>query len=382
MWKFCLSKCSCLTFVQRRYVTMNRTTSIIDNVINSLLKTYQKEYDQLQKLAYDESIERKQYLKTILHIMNRREDLLRDINETKKLFQENNDDDDIQQMANEELSRLRTNLDSINNQILDEVLPEEPADNDDAELEVTAGVGGQEAMLFAKDLFHMYSNYSNFRKWSFEIIEYDKTDIGGLRQGKALVNGIDVFKSLKYECGVHRVQRVPLTEKSGRIHTSTATVAVLPQPKDIKIELPAKDLIAEPIRARGPGGQHVNKSESGCRLTHIPTGIVLERQDDRFFNMNKNLAIKAMKNKLYQIQYDEQRTRLSQARKQQIGSGSRNEKIRTYNVPQNRISDERLDENVHNVQEFFLGTHRLHTMIENLKQKDRLERLIDLTNKS
>ncbi|UJR09883.1 hypothetical protein I4U23_014105 [Adineta vaga] len=285
------------------------------------------------------------------------------------------------QMAADELIRLENKLTFINNEILDEILPREPADNDDAELEVTTGVGGQEAMLFAKELFHMYKNYANFRKWSFQTVEYDETDIGGLRQGKAFLNGFDVFKSLKYECGVHRVQRVPQTEKSGRIHTSTVTVAVLPQPKDINIELPAKDLLAEPIRARGPGGQHVNKSESGCRLTHLPTGTVLERQDERFFNKNKNLAIKAMQNKLYQMQYDEQQARLQRTRKQQTGSGNRNEKIRTYNIPQNRISDERLQENAHHVTEFLDGTHRLHAMIEELKQQDRLQRLIELINK-
>ncbi|CAF1029609.1 unnamed protein product [Rotaria sordida] len=384
MWNIYLKRLSFIIFSRRTLTTTNNNNNniIIDNIIKRLTINYKKELDQLQINENENTIERIQYLKKILQTMKLREKLLQDIDETKTLSNENNDDDDISQMATDELVRLRTNLNSIDNEILEHILPEAPADNDDAELEVTTGVGGQEAMLFAKELFQMYTNYANFRKWSFEIVEYDKTDIGGLRQGKAFINGLDVFKSLKYECGVHRVQRVPQTEKSGRIHTSTVTVAVLPQPKDIKIELPAKDLIAEPIRSRGPGGQHVNKSESGCRLTHLPTGIVLERQDERFFNLNKNLAIKAMKNKLYQIQYDEQQERLFQTRKQQTGSGNRNEKIRTYNIPQNRITDERLNENVHNVNEFLDGTYCLHTMIEQLKQQDRLQRLIELTNKS
>ncbi|CAF3225886.1 unnamed protein product [Rotaria socialis] len=379
MWNICLKRLSFMIFSRRTLAT--NKNSIMENVIERLSMNYKKELDQLKINENDSPIERIQYLKTILQTMKFREKILQDIDETQKLSNENHDDD-ISQMATDELVRLRTNLNSIDNEILDHVLPEALADKDDAEIEVAAGVGGQEAMLFAKELFQMYSNYANFRKWSFEIVEYDKTDIGGLRQGKAFINGLNVFKSLKYECGVHRVQRVPQTEKSGRIHTSTVMVAVLPQPKDIKIELPAKDLLAEPIRARGPGGQHVNKSESGCRLTHLPTGIVLERQDDRFFNLNKNIAIKAMKNKLYQMQYDEQQERLFRTRKQQIGSGNRNEKIRTYNIPQNRITDERLDENAHHVGEFLDGTHRLHSMIEQLKQQDRLQRLIELTNKS
>ncbi|CAF1270017.1 unnamed protein product [Adineta steineri] len=377
MWNICLKRLSFVIFSRRTLSTNNNT--IIDNVIKNLSLNYTKEFDQLK--TNENSIERIQYLKTILQTMKKRDKILQDIHETNKLSNESNDDDDISQMATDELVRLKINLNSIDNEILDYVLPKEPADNDDAEIEVAAGVGGQEAMLFAKELFHMYENYASFRKWSFEIVEYDQTDIGGLRQGKAFLNGLDVFKSLKYECGVHRVQRVPQTEKSGRIHTSTVMVAVLPQPKDIKIELPAKDLLAEPIRARGPGGQHVNKSESGCRLTHLPTGIIIERQDDRFFNSNKNIAIKAMKNKLYQMQYDEQQARLLKTRKQQTGTGNRNEKIRTYNIQQNRITDERLDENAHNVNEFLNGTHRLHTMIEQLKQQDRLQRLIELTDK-
>ncbi|CAF1268644.1 unnamed protein product [Adineta steineri] len=377
MWNICLKRLSFVIFSRRTLSTNNNT--IIDNVIKNLSLNYTKEFDQLK--TNENSIERIQYLKTILQTMKKRDKILQDIHETNKLSNESNDDDDISQMATDELVRLKINLNSIDNEILDYVLPKEPADNDDAEIEVAAGVGGQEAMLFAKELFHMYENYASFRKWSFEIVEYDQTDIGGLRQGKAFLNGLDVFKSLKYECGVHRVQRVPQTEKSGRIHTSTVMVAVLPQPKDIKIELPAKDLLAEPIRARGPGGQHVNKSESGCRLTHLPTGIIIERQDDRFFNSNKNIAIKAMKNKLYQMQYDEQQARLLRTRKQQTGTGNRNEKIRTYNIQQNRITDERLDENAHNVNEFLNGTHRLHTMIEQLKQQDRLQRLIELTDK-
>ncbi|CAF1329319.1 unnamed protein product [Adineta steineri] len=377
MWNICLKRLSFVIFSRRTLSTNNNT--IIDNVIKNLSLNYTKEFDQLK--TNENSIERIQYLKTILQTMKKRDKILQDIHETNKLSNESNDDDDISQMATDELVRLKINLNSIDNEILDYVLPKEPADNDDAEIEVAAGVGGQEAMLFAKELFHMYENYASFRKWSFEIVEYDQTDIGGLRQGKAFLNGLDVFKSLKYECGVHRVQRVPQTEKSGRIHTSTVMVAVLPQPKDIKIELPAKDLLAEPIRARGPGGQHVNKSESGCRLTHLPTGIIIERQDDRFFNSNKNIAIKAMKNKLYQMQYDEQQARLLKTRKQQTGTGNRNEKIRTYNIQQNRITDERLDENAHNVNEFLNGTHRLHTMIEQLKQQDRLQRLTELTDK-
>ncbi|CAF1266472.1 unnamed protein product [Adineta steineri] len=377
MWNICLKRLSFVIFSRRTLSTNNNT--IIDNVIKNLSLNYTKEFDQLK--TNENSIERIQYLKTILQTMKKRDKILQDIHETNKLSNESNNDDDISQMATDELVRLKINLNSIDNEILDYVLPKEPADNDDAEIEVAAGVGGQEAMLFAKELFHMYENYASFRKWSFEIVEYDQTDIGGLRQGKAFLNGLDVFKSLKYECGVHRVQRVPQTEKSGRIHTSTVMVAVLPQPKDIKIELPAKDLLAEPIRARGPGGQHVNKSESGCRLTHLPTGIIIERQDDRFFNSNKNIAIKAMKNKLYQMQYDEQQARLLKTRKQQTGTGNRNEKIRTYNIQQNRITDERLDENAHNVNEFLNGTHRLHTMIEQLKQQDRLQRLTELTDK-
>ncbi|NIP30577.1 MAG: peptide chain release factor 1, partial [Candidatus Dadabacteria bacterium] len=235
------------------------------------------------------------------------------------------------------------------------LIPKDPNDDKNVFLEIRAGTGGEEAALFAADLLRMYIRYCENKKWKFTITSISETGIGGIKEVVASIEGNKVYSKLKYESGVHRVQRIPTTETGGRIHTSTATVAVLPEVDDVDIEVDEKDLRVDTYRASGAGGQHVNKTDSAIRITHLPTGIVVQCQDERSQHKNRAHAMKMLRAKLYEVEEEKRLSEISDTRKVQVGTGERSEKIRTYNFPQSRITDHRIGLTLHKLESILDG---------------------------
>lgn len=249
-------------------------------------------------------------------------------------------------------------------------------------LEVTAGVGGKEAMLFAGELHDMYCNYIEHKGWDYDVIQMDTTELGGIRHSSQIVTGPTAFDHLKHEAGVHRVQRIPATEKSGRVHTSTVSVAVIPQPDDMQVTLHDRDLKIETKRASGAGGQHVNTTDSAVRIVHLPTGMAVECQTERSQIKNKDTALKKLRAKLCQQQMDAEMASKSATRKSQVGKSFRNEKIRTYNYNQDRITDHRVDGGtLHNLIGFLAGNEQLDELICKVRRAQRKQELLELTQK-
>jgi len=286
-------------------------------------------------------------------------------------------DPDMKAMAEEEAEALKKQLPVLEQAVKKMLLPKDAADEKNAILEIRAGTGGDEAALFAADLFRMYQRYAAEHKWKFEIMELSDTGIGGYKEAIATVTGRNVFARLKFESGVHRVQRVPATEGSGRIHTSAATVAVLPEAEDVDIKIDEKDLRIDVFRSSGPGGQSVNTTDSAVRITHIPTGVVVSQQDEKSQHKNKAKAMKILRARLY----DAERQRLddlrSADRKGQVGSGDRSERIRTYNFPQSRVTDHRINLTLYNLDEIMEG-RALDQVIDALIADDEASRLSEL----
>ena len=298
-------------------------------------------------------------------------------NELEKIINDTNSGNDLITMASDELKELKKQHE-INEKILKLfLLPKDEADKKNAILEIRAGTGGLEASLFASDLFKMYEKVSHKKKWQLELISISKSDAGGLKEVIASIKGRNIYSTLKYESGVHRVQRVPDTETQGRVHTSAATVAVLPEAEEVDVKIEDKDLRIDVFRSSGPGGQSVNTTDSAVRITHIPTGIVVSQQDEKSQIRNKEKGLKILRSRIYELERKKREDERSKARKSKIGTGDRSERIRTYNFPQGRVTDHRINLTLHKLAEFMEG-EIFDEMIENLNLQAQQEKLENL----
>ena len=301
------------------------------------------------------------------------------LDEAKQLVKDG--DPEIREMAEIEIEDLTASILALETEIKRLLLPKDPDDSKDVFLEVRAGAGGDEAALFAGDLFRMYSRLSERNNWNMDVVSIREGDHGGYKELVTRIEGNEVYKQLKFEAGVHRVQRVPATESQGRVHTSACSVAVLPEMDEIdEISIDKSDLRVDTFRASGAGGQHVNKTDSAVRLTHIPTGIVVECQDGRSQHKNKEKALSLLQSKLLNAEREKKDTEQAENRKVMVGSGDRSEKIRTYNFPQNRITDHRIEMSVHNLPAFLDGD--MEEMISSLLEENQARALADLESKN
>ncbi len=284
-------------------------------------------------------------------------------------------DPDFKEMAQEELQRAKGELERLEEELRRLLLPRDPNDEKNVIMEIRGGVGGEEAMLFAADLFRMYTMYAESKGWKLDVVNINETELGGIKEVSFVVEGEGAWSRLKFEGGAHRVQRVPVTESSGRIQTSAATVAVLPEAEEVEFTIDPKDLQIDTFRSSGAGGQHVNKTESAIRITHLPTGLVVECQDERSQYKNKDRAMKILRSKLYEAEQEKQNAAIAAQRKSQVGSGDRSERIRTYNFPQNRVTDHRLqgDNKNFNIDQVINGN--LDPLIDALVTNDQAEKL-------
>ena len=286
---------------------------------------------------------------------------------------EEENDEELRQLAKEELSESREQLEKLEHELKILLLPKDPNDEKNVYVEIRAGAGGDEAALFAAELYRMYTNYADSQRWKVETVSANENGIGGLKEIIFMVQGQGAFSKLKYESGVHRVQRVPATESGGRIHTSTVTVAVLPEAEDVDVEINMNDVRVDVFRSSGNGGQSVNTTDSAVRVTHIPTGIVISCQDEKSQLKNKDKALKVLRARLYEIELRKQQEAVSADRKSQVGTGDRSEKIRTYNFPQTRVTDHRVKLTTHRLEEILDGD--LNELIEYIITVDQAERL-------
>ncbi len=295
-----------------------------------------------------------------------------DIEAAKEIL-ETSSDEEFRELAKMELSEKEAEMENIQSELKILMLPKDPNDDKNVIVEIRGGAGGDEAALFAGVLFRMYSMYASARRWKVELLSSNETGIGGYKEVVFMINGKGAYSRLKFESGVHRVQRVPDTESSGRIHTSTATVAVLPEVEDVEVELNMNDVRVDVFRSSGNGGQSVNTTDSAVRLTHAPTGIVISMQDEKSQLKNKEKAFKILRAKLYDIELEKSQKAMAQERKSQVGTGDRSERIRTYNYPQGRVSDHRINMTLYKLEQFVNGD--MDEMIDALITTDQTDKM-------
>jgi peptide chain release factor 1 len=349
------------------------------------LEAVEKRYLELQKkVSSPEVLGNPEEFRKLSKELSSLEELYKTYQEFKKALEAFNEakeiissgEEELKELAKEEIKELEPKLEGLSQRLKILLLPKDERDSKNVILEIRAGVGGEEAALFAADLMRMYQRYAEEKGWKFQILDINKTGLGGIKEVVISIEGKDVYSHLKYESGVHRVQRVPVTESGGRIHTSTATVAVLPEVEETEVEINPADLKIETYRASGAGGQYVNTTETAVRITHIPTGIVVQCQDERSQFQNKQKALKILRAKLQRF-YEEQKIKeLSEERRQQVGHAERSEKIRTYNFPQNRVTDHRINLTLHKLDQILEG--KLDELIEALQQHEQQQKLKEL----
>jgi peptide chain release factor 1 len=348
-----------------------------------LLNKIEEKYNELTTLLSDPAVisDRNRYKKVakeqnelseIVSFSSEYKKLLQSIDEDEKIRRESKDEE-LVEMAKAELEELYPKKQEYEEKLKLMLLPKDPKDNRNTIVEIRAGTGGEEAALFASDLYRMYSKFAEKKGWRVEVMNSNPTGMGGFKEIIFLVEGENAYGTLKYESGVHRVQRVPVTEASGRIHTSAASVAVLPEAEDIEVEIKPEDLRVDVFRSSGPGGQSVNTTDSAVRITHIPTNTVVTCQDEKSQLKNKNKAMKVLRARLLDKAAEEQTSKIAQERKSMVGSGDRSEKIRTYNFPQGRVTDHRIGLTLYRLEDILVGD--IDEFVEALKKKEQEERL-------
>tara|TARA_B100000212_G_scaffold83726_1_gene60624 strand:+ start:2148 stop:3224 length:1077 start_codon:yes stop_codon:yes gene_type:complete len=341
----------------------------LDKLENILIRSAELEKSLSSELSSDEYVKlSKEYseLEPLKKAINDWKNFLSETDELNEIISDTSSDEEMVNLAKNEFEELKEKIIGVEESIQLMLLPKDKADSNDVILEIRAGTGGDEAAIFAGDLYRMYQRYSDLNQWKTQIMALSDGDVGGYKEIIISISGENVFSKLKFESGVHRVQRVPATESSGRIHTSAATVAVLPEPEDVDVEIQDKDIRIDVFRASGPGGQSVNTTDSAVRITHLPSGIVVSQQDEKSQHKNKAKAMKILRARLYEAERDKQLKERAEDRKGQVGSGDRSERIRTYNYPQGRVTDHRIN----------LTLHKLETILEGQDLIGLIEALI------
>tara|TARA_B100000282_G_C31724011_1_gene487445 strand:- start:847 stop:1923 length:1077 start_codon:yes stop_codon:yes gene_type:complete len=341
----------------------------LDKLENILIRSAELEKSLSSELSSDEYVKlSKEYseLEPLKKAINDWKKFLSETDELNEIISDTSSDEEMINLAKNEFEELKEKIIGVEESIQLMLLPKDKADSNDVILEIRAGTGGDEAAIFAGDLYRMYQRYSDLNQWKTQIMALSDGDVGGYKEIIISISGENVFSKLKFESGVHRVQRVPATESSGRIHTSAATVAVLPEPEDVDVEIQDKDIRIDVFRASGPGGQSVNTTDSAVRITHLPSGIVVSQQDEKSQHKNKAKAMKILRARLYEAERDKQLKERAEDRKGQVGSGDRSERIRTYNFPQGRVTDHRIN----------LTLHKLETILEGQDLIGLIEALI------
>ncbi len=356
-------------------INLDKQFSIIlqkfESIENSLNNMNNVDSNELIKLNREYS-----ELRPIVEKIQEYNDLQKDILNLNELVKDN--DLEISKLAEMELIEKKNIIKDLEQELLKLLIPKDENDSKNSILEIRAGTGGDEASLFASDLLNMYQRYADLNSWKFDILSISETGLKGVKEAICNISGLNVFSKLKFESGVHRVQRVPTTESSGRVHTSAATVAVLPEAEEVDIEVLDKDLRIDVFRSSGPGGQSVNTTDSAVRITHIPTGIVVSQQDEKSQHKNKAKALKILRSRLLDNQIQEKNKERSEQRKNQVGSGDRSERIRTYNFPQGRVSDHRINLTLYNLSEILEG--KIDELINPLIAEEESTKLANMKN--